>query len=596
MTHRLLGLLFAAALCLLGSAGSSAASPSVMAPQAAASRYTLANGLSLVVVPNRLAPVATLVTTYGVGSDDETMPGLAHAQEHMMFRGSQSVSASQFADIAARIGADYNAQTTNQYTRYYFTLPSQYLGVALRLEASRMNGLLDRGSEWSTERGAIEQEVQAQMSTPTFAIGERIRRLMFGDTPYANSALGTTQTFERMNVSDIQRFYKNWYHPNNTTIVVAGDVNADEVVRDVKELFNPLRAQRLPTRRKIKIRQLNGIKLNENLDVPIASAVLGYRMPGLRSPDYASSQVLLGMLNNGRAALADLAVSGKILGADVSGGAYPELGYAYISAGVRPGSDPQIAQADLDGAISYYLKSGVPDDLVQATKKRMLSRQAFEMASISGVAFAWADALAEGRQDPNEMFSDVAKVTTSDVNRVLRNYFDPQRRIALVVNARGAAKQEPQAEAASSSENVAMTPSFSEALPQWSRSYFRKPLDHPHVERNATTMSLPNGMTLIVRREVSSPTVFLEGSIKNNPTLHEPKGKDGVANVAEALMQWGTTTLDRKAYRAALDAIPASVRLGTSFGLSAAAGDFDRSLALLADGNSTRRFPSKAST
>src|SRR5690349_20248586 len=91
------------------------------APQqsAGAVQATLANGMHVVLLPNKLAPVATTVLTYGVGSDDDTMPGVAHATEHMMFRGTADVSAAQFAEMAARAGADYNAQTTNIATTYY---------------------------------------------------------------------------------------------------------------------------------------------------------------------------------------------------------------------------------------------------------------------------------------------------------------------------------------------------------------------------------------------------------------------------------------------------------------------------------------------
>ncbi|HKU66388.1 MAG TPA: insulinase family protein, partial [Candidatus Baltobacteraceae bacterium] len=112
------------------------------APQPATGvvQATLANGMRVVLLQNKLAPVATTVLTYGVGSDDDTMPGIAHATEHMMFRGTADVSATQFAEMAARAGAQYNAQTSSIATTYYFKIPSAYTGLALRLEADRMTG------------------------------------------------------------------------------------------------------------------------------------------------------------------------------------------------------------------------------------------------------------------------------------------------------------------------------------------------------------------------------------------------------------------------------------------------------------------------
>src|SRR6185437_6297653 len=154
---------------------------------------TLANGMRVVLLPNKLAPVATTVLTYDVGSDDDTMPGIAHAAEHMMFRGTADVSATQFAEMAARAGAQYDAETTNIATTYYFKIPSAYTGVALRLEADRMNGAVERESDWQTERSAIEQEVRSHQSVPGAALSSKVRRAFFGDVPYAHDGVGTIE-------------------------------------------------------------------------------------------------------------------------------------------------------------------------------------------------------------------------------------------------------------------------------------------------------------------------------------------------------------------------------------------------------------------
>ncbi|HZT12466.1 MAG TPA: insulinase family protein, partial [Candidatus Baltobacteraceae bacterium] len=160
-------------------------------------RETLQNGMRVVLVRDELAPVATTYMSYAVGSDDDTMPGIAHATEHMMFRGTKDVSPGQFAIVANRAGAEYNAATGNFSTQYYFKIPSLYVGVALALEADRMNGARMAASDWNTERGAIEQEVRAHESVPAAKIFERMRRAVFGDTPYAQDGVGTVASFTR---------------------------------------------------------------------------------------------------------------------------------------------------------------------------------------------------------------------------------------------------------------------------------------------------------------------------------------------------------------------------------------------------------------
>ena len=125
------------------------------------SRATLDNGLRVVIVHNSLAPVVTTVVNYLVGSNESPrgFPGMAHALEHMMFRGSPDLSADQLANIAAAMGGDFNADTQQSVTRYFFTVPKQDLDVALHIESIRMRNLLATDALWDRERGAIEQEI-----------------------------------------------------------------------------------------------------------------------------------------------------------------------------------------------------------------------------------------------------------------------------------------------------------------------------------------------------------------------------------------------------------------------------------------------------
>ena len=133
-------------------------------------RTELANGLRVVIVPNALAPVATTVVNYLVGSNEAPpgFPGMAHAQEHMMFRGSPGLSADQLANIAASMGGSFDADTQQSVTQYFFTVPAEDLDVALHIESIRMSGVLDSEELWEKERGAIEQEVARDLSNPAY--------------------------------------------------------------------------------------------------------------------------------------------------------------------------------------------------------------------------------------------------------------------------------------------------------------------------------------------------------------------------------------------------------------------------------------------
>src|SRR5581483_3492121 len=154
MRSRLLMLVVCAALALAcrGPASSQASGFEV-------TRETLPNGLQVVILRDPIAPVVSTMMSYGAGASDEPVAGLAHAEEHMMFRGSRTLSATQFAEVTGLIGGDFNAETKSEVTNYRFTAPAQDLDVVLQLEASRAQGLLNSQELWQQERGAIDAEV-----------------------------------------------------------------------------------------------------------------------------------------------------------------------------------------------------------------------------------------------------------------------------------------------------------------------------------------------------------------------------------------------------------------------------------------------------
>ena len=148
-------------------------------------RATLANGLQVVIVRNALAPVVTVELNFKVGGDEtpEGFPGSAHAEEHMAFRGCTGMTADQTAAIYAQLGGRDNADTQQNITQYFTTVPAADLDVALQAQASCLRGVDDSEAEWAHERGAIEQEVSRDLSNPTYKFIDRLNADMFAGTP-----------------------------------------------------------------------------------------------------------------------------------------------------------------------------------------------------------------------------------------------------------------------------------------------------------------------------------------------------------------------------------------------------------------------------
>ena len=148
------------------------------ANEAGVLRATLPNGLRVILVRNTLAPVVATSVNYLVGSNDtpDGFPGTAHALEHMMFRGSPGLTADQLANIGSIMGGNFNANTRENLTQYLFTVPSEDIDVALRIEATRMQGLNADQKDWDQERGAIEQEVAQDLSSPNYLMFQKLAR------------------------------------------------------------------------------------------------------------------------------------------------------------------------------------------------------------------------------------------------------------------------------------------------------------------------------------------------------------------------------------------------------------------------------------
>ena len=140
-------------------------------------------------------------------------PGMAHAQEHMAFRGCTGMSADQTAAIYAQLGGENNADTQQNITQYFATVPAADLEVALKAQAACLAGIEDSTAEWAQERGAIEQEVARDLSNPTYKFIDRLNQDMFAGTPYAHDPLGTKASFDATTGEMLKAFYRTWYAP-----------------------------------------------------------------------------------------------------------------------------------------------------------------------------------------------------------------------------------------------------------------------------------------------------------------------------------------------------------------------------------------------
>jgi zinc protease len=559
-------------------------------------RATLPNGLRVIVVRDPLAPVATAVMNYKVGSDEAPagFPGMAHAQEHMMFRGGPGLNADQLAEITAAMGGDFDADTQDTVTQYFFTVPAEDLNVALRVEALRMSGMDDSAAQWKKERGAIEQEVAADLSNPIYVFEKKLLAEMYAGTPYEHDALGTRPSFDKTTAEMLHKFYSTWYAPNNAVYIIAGDVNPPAVMAEVKELFGKIPRKELPARLSVKLRPVKTSTLNLTTDFPFGLAAISFRMPGMDSPDYAAAQVLSDVLNSERGTLYALVPDGKALFTEfASFSDLPKAGLAVALAGYPKGGNGSDLVQEIQKILADDAKNGVPADLVEAAKAHEVADAEFRRNSISGLAFEWSNAVAvEGRNAPEDDIDAIRKVTVADVNRVAAQYLQTDHAVLSVLTPQESGKPISR-KAYGGQESFAPSEVKPVALPEWASSALAR-LAIPELPVHPVGSTLSNGIRLIVVPEKVSHTVSVIGGIRTNPDVEQPESQQGVSDVLGQLFDYGSTTLDRIAYQKALDDIAANESAGTSFSLQVLPEHFDRGVQLLADNELHPALPPQA--
>lgn len=564
-------------------------------PALAALHATLGNGLRVVIVRNTLAPVVTTEMNYLVGSDEAPrgFPGTAHAQEHMMFRGSPGLSAAQLADITASMGGNFDADTQQSVTQYYFTVPSQDLDTALHVQALRMRGVLDQEKSWQQERRAIEQEVAQDLSNPQYVLYTKLLSAMFKGTPYAHDALGTRPSFDKTTGAMLKQFHQRWYSPSNAVLVVVGDIDPPHTLAQIKRLFGDIAPRAVPARPAFVLQPVKPVTLHMHTDQPYGTSVLAFRMPGFDSADFAAVQVLADVLSSKRGPLYGLVPQGKALNADFSIDMLPHAGLAYATASFPQGADGAALAARVRAVLQQILRRGVDADLVKAAKLGEIAGAEFQKNSISGLANAWSQALAvEGRASPDDDIAAIRKVTVADVNRVARRYLDFKHAIVAIATPQ---KSGQPVTSAGFGGKESFTPKRTSGvrLPPWARAAVQR-LTLPTDSAQPSVSVLPNGIRLIVQHEDVSDTVSVFGKIRGRANLDTPSGKEGVSALLGQLLSYGTTTLDRIAYQRALDDISAAANAGRSFSLQVLSSHFDRGMQLLADAELHPALPAQA--
>jgi zinc protease len=254
-------------------------------PQAA--QFTLRNGMTLIVKPDRRAPTAVHMLWVRVGAMDEVdgTSGVAHVLEHMMFKGTPTLKPGEFSRRVAALGGRENAFTSLDYTGFYQQIPASRLEDVMKLEADRF-----ARNQWSDQEFRKELEVvkeERRMRTddnPRAQLMEAMNATTFVASPYRRPVVGWMSDLQAMTPADAREFYRRWYTPANAAVVVAGDVDAAQVRRLAEKYYGTLPAHALPARKpRAEPPQVGLRRLDYKAPAEQAYVALAFRVPGLQS-------------------------------------------------------------------------------------------------------------------------------------------------------------------------------------------------------------------------------------------------------------------------------------------------------------------------
>jgi zinc protease len=423
---------------LAGLLGAAALIPAALAaPQS----RTLDNGLRVIIVEDRRAPVVVSQIWYRVGSIDEEngLTGISHALEHMMFKGTEKVPAGDFSRIIAAAGGRENAFTGKDYTAYFQMLDKAQLPLATRLESDRMRNLVLADEDFAKEIKVVMEERRWRTDDrPRSMLYEQFMAAALVAHPYRRPVIGWMSDLESMTSSDLRAWYRQWYGPNNATLVVVGDVDAEAVFKLAEQYYGGYKPVALPERRpQTEPEQLGVRRIEVKAPAELPYLIMGYPVPPLRDAKndwepYALS-VLSGVLDGYSAARLnrDLVRERRI--ASSVGAGYDMLARG-PSLFLLEGTPSQgVPVADLEKAlrdqIERVARDGVAPDELQRVKTQVVASQVYARDSMFSQAMQIGQMEMAGLsyQDIDLVVRKLQEVTAEQVQQVAKKYFVEDR-------------------------------------------------------------------------------------------------------------------------------------------------------------------------
>lgn len=414
------------------------------------SEYRLDNGLTVILHEDHSDPLIHVDVTYHVGSAREEVgkSGFAHFFEHMMFQGSEHVADEEHFKIITESGGTLNGTTNTDRTNYFETVPSNQLEKMLWLESDRMGFLLDAVTQekFEVQRATVKNERgQNYDNRPYGLLGERVNEALYPEGhPYSWLTIGYVEDLDRVNVNDLKKFFLRWYGPNNATLSIGGDVDAEQTLKWVVKYFGPIPAgpevddmEKMPGH----LDADRYISMEDNVSLPLLYMV--WPTVSRFDADEAPLDVLMSIMGSGRTSLLykNMVKPGVAVNAWTGHGC-GELACTFtVGAFPNPAKGTTLAQLEqiTRASLDEFEVRGVQDDDLERVKAGIVSDMIFGLESVRGKTSQLAS-YQTFRHDANYIGKDIARyenVTKEDVMRVYDQYIKGKPAVIMSVLPKG---------------------------------------------------------------------------------------------------------------------------------------------------------------
>ncbi len=521
------------------------------------------NGLTVLLLPEKSAPVATFMVTYHVGSRNEVngTTGATHLLEHLMFKGTHVHDRSLgtgFDQVLERVGAETNATTWLDRTNYFATVPANALQLLIEIEADRMRNLALREDDRRPEMTVVRNEFELGENHPTEALSKEIWASAFLAHPYHHDTIGWRSDIERVPIEKLRAFYDTYYWPNNATVTVIGDFDPTDALNAIKKHYGaiPKAPNPIPEIYTEEPAQTGQRRVKVQSGGELGLVALAHKIPDARHPDWPAIEVLSAILTAGKTSRCYRALTDKNLTTEIVGSAgfHRDPSLHIMDAEVMQGVKHETVEKKLVAEIEKVKTEGVTTSEIQTAVAGLLAKQAFARDGTFELASEINECIAVGDWTLFVSLDDKLKaVTAEEVQRVAKKYFIEKHSVAGWFVPTGAGEAE-EAEPTSTQQNSTPFPpkkvlpakAPQKELLATKPTHFAERIIRDQVE----------GMDVLACRTGVKNIVHLHGSL---PAGEGYSANRALAHLTAGLLEQGTVKHDQFAIADLLEKVGATI-------------------------------------